>query len=346
MPGLVNAHAHLELPALMNSLRSRDYASWVLNLLKTKASLRIRDYHAAVRNNIRNLIRSGTTTVAEITTHNVSPEILAKSGLRAVVYHEVIAMRPGSTISLPPRKRDSTLIHHGLSPHSPHTVSEEGLVVLRRHAKKHKLSLCMHVAETKDELLLLRRRKSGLERLYAAAGWDREWAPRAHSSFQYLDRLGLLGPGFLAVHAVHASAYDVGILARAGASVAHCPRSNQTLRVGAMKLRAILDAGIPVGLGTDSLASVPTLNLWDEMRAALRMHMAKGMTARDILLLATLGGAKAIGLEDEIGSLEVGKKADIIAVPSPRKTTADIYADLLKETDFCLMTMVDGRKLY
>jgi cytosine/adenosine deaminase-related metal-dependent hydrolase len=346
LPGLVNLHAHLELPALMTSLRSNGYASWVLSLLKAKAGLTVQDYISAARNNIRDLIRSGTTTVAEISTHNVSPAILKKSGLRAIEYHEVLGMRPDRPVASPSLPRNSTLVRHGLSPHSPHTLSESSLRGIAFLAKRRKIPLCMHVAETKDELRLLQRKKSSLDKLYAAAGWDLEWAPRADSSFQYLDRLGMLGPGFLAVHAVHAGADDISIIARTGASVAHCPRSNRALRVGTMDLRAMLNAGVPVGLGTDSLASSPTLNLWDEMRAAYAMHRSRGLTPADILNMATRGGAEALGMQQRIGTLEKGKQADCIVLPLPRKDTGNLCSDLLRETKSSIMTMVNGKVLY
>jgi cytosine/adenosine deaminase-related metal-dependent hydrolase len=348
LPGLVNVHTHLELPSIPMSHSSRDYATWVLNLLKEKAHLTLASYRSAVRRNVAELIRSGTTTVAEISSHNVSPLILAESGLRAVVYLEVISMRPdpdAATVS-PPLPRDTALVSYGLSPHSPHTVSEPALRALLSYAKTRDVPLSMHVAETKDEIRLLQRRKSGLDKLYAAANWDREWAPSGVSSFRYLGRLKALGPGFLVVHAVHATPDDIGILVRSGASVAHCARSNHRLHVGTMNLRAFLDARIPVGLGTDSLASAETLNLWDEMRSALKTHRAENISARDILHLATMGGAKAIGLEAEIGSLEAGKKADIIAIRLPKGASGDLYTDLLKETRACLMTMVNGRRLH
>jgi 5-methylthioadenosine/S-adenosylhomocysteine deaminase len=204
----------------------------------------------------------------------------------------------------------------------------------------------MHVAETVDEIRLFQGKRSGLQRIYAAAGWDTTWAPRARSSFKYLSRTGILGPAFLAVHAVHTDEADRNIIKRAGAGIAHCPRSNASLSVGNMPLDRFLRARIPVGLGTDSLASVRTLNLWDEMRYALRIHRSKGITAEDILRIATLGGAAALGMDREIGSLEPGKRADCIAVPLPSRNTGDLSADLLRETKSCMMNMVNGKILY
>jgi 5-methylthioadenosine/S-adenosylhomocysteine deaminase len=113
-----------------------------------------------------------------------------------------------------------------------------------------------------------------------------------------------------------------------------------------MPLAGFLRAHIPVGLGTDSLASVPTLNLWDEMRYALRIHRTSGITAEDILRIATIGGAKALGMDKELGSLEPGKRADLIAVPLPSRDTGCLSSDLLRETKSCTMSMVNGKIIY
>jgi aminodeoxyfutalosine deaminase len=347
MPGLVNVHAHLELPHLLRRIRADVYSQWVLNLLRAKRRLDADHYRAAAAKNIASIIGSGTTTVADISTHGASCSALARSGIRAAVFHEIISMGHGPCrLKVPRCDRSSRLIRHGMSPHSPHTVSETMLMAVQRAAAKYRMNISMHVAETGDELSLLQGKASGLDRLYAAAGWDTTWAPRARSSFEYLMRLGILGPKFLAVHAVHADDADIAIIKRSGAGIAHCPRSNHALGVGKMRLASFLKAGIPVGLGTDSLASAPSLNLWDEMRYAYRVHRSSGISAGDILRLATLGGARALGMDGTIGSLEPGKKADIIAVPLPAKDTGELCSDLLRETKSCIMTMVNGNIIY
>jgi cytosine/adenosine deaminase-related metal-dependent hydrolase len=348
LAGLINVHAHLELPPLLVRIQADRYSRWVLNLLRAKKNLTRADYTAASKVNIGSLIASGTTTVADICTHGVSPAILNRSGLRAVIYEELISMDRKFRLPIVPRisRPASPLIQYGISPHSPHTVSETTLKSIQRAALTNGMSICMHVAETRDELSLLRGKASGLDDLYAAAGWDTAWAPRARSSFEYLQRTGILSPRFLAVHAVHIDDGDIAIIKRSGVVIAHCPRSNRALGVGKMRLAAFLEAGIPVGLGTDSLASSPSLNLWDEMRYACRIHRSSGITPAVILSLATLGGAKALGMDREIGSLEPGKKADIIAVPLPKKDTGDLPSDLLRETKSCIMSMVNGNIIY
>ncbi len=346
MPGLVNLHTHLELPPLLDAVRAPAFPDWVLNLVRAKRNLTTRDYASAATQNIKTLLQSGTTTVGEICTHGTSPELLKQSGLRAVVFHEIISMGPSSLVprlSSLASHPSSNLVQFGISPHAPHTVSEAMLLRIRDTSRKKNLRLAMHVAESKDEIRLLQGEKSGFEKLYRAAGWDPAWAPSADSPFQYLHRLGLLNEHFLAVHVIHVTDKDIRLIKKTRTFVAHCPRSNRETWVGKMSLRKFLDAGIVVGLGTDSLASSPSLNLWDEMRYAYRVHRRDGVSALDIFRLATAGGAKALSREKDIGSIEPGKKADVIAISLPEKSTGDPYSDLLRETESCMMVMVNGK---
>lgn len=348
LPGLVNLHAHLELPPLLDTIRADTFPDWVINLIGKKKGLTAGDYSRAARQNIKTLMRTGTTTVADICTHNVSPAILQKSGLRAFIFHEIISMNPSSFL---PRLSSlitsrSRLIQAGISPHAPYTVSEATLRAINQFSRKKDIRLAMHVAESKDEVRLLQRKRNGFDKLYRSAGWDVSWAPNGSSPFEYLNRIGVLSSNLLAVHAVQVTDTDIMLIKKSKVSVAHCPRSNEETGVGRMPLKKFLDEEITVGLGTDSLASSPSLNMWDEMRYALQLHRRDGITAGDVLKLATSGGAKALGMEKEMGTLERGKKADLIAVPLPTKNTGDIYSDLLRDTKSCTITMVNGNILY
>jgi len=353
MPGLVNLHSHLELPPLLDRVCAKTFPDWIINLIRAKQSLSNRDYQSATSININALIQTGTTTVGEICTHGVSPALLKQSGLRAVVFHEIINMGSGireqerSTFKVQgSNERQTGLIRCGISPHSPYTVSEPVLRDIKMLTNKRHLRIAMHIAESKDEIRLLQRKKNGLEEIYRLAGWDLDWAPRGDSSIEYLKGIGFLSPNLLAVHAVQVSDADIEIINKSNVSVAHCPRSNKETRVGKMPLKKFLDAGVIVGLGTDSLASSPSLNMWDEMRYAYQIHRRSGVSAEEIFRLATINGAKALGLDKEIGSLEPGKKADMIAVSLPRKDTGNLYSDLLRETKSCIMSMVNGKILY
>jgi aminodeoxyfutalosine deaminase len=348
MPGLVNLHCHIELPFLLDSIRAASFPDWILRLIATKKKLVIADYERAASTNISTLIRTGTTTVAEICTHGVSPDFLKKSGLRAVIFHEIISMGPKTPVLRlsSSASRPTSLVRTGLSPHSPYTVSTPALLEILRFSKKRAVPLAMHIAESKDEINLLRRKKSGLEKLYRHAHWDLAWAPQGSSAIEYVDRIGLLSSHFLAVHAVRINDSDIACMKRTKTPAAHCPRSNMETKVGKMPLRRLFDAGINVGLGTDSLASSPSLSMWDEMRFAYKIHKQNGISARDVLTMATISGAKALFLDNDIGTIEPGKKADMIAAPLPSKNTGNFYSDLLRETKSSLITMVNGRILY
>ncbi len=350
MPGLVNLHTHLELPAFPDRIHVKTFPDWILKFIKAKKKLHLFDYCRTAKENIRTLIETGTTTAAEIVSHGVSPALLCKSGLRALVFHEIIDIRPGSEIQGSVlHKRSSpaaTRVRYGISPHTPYTVSESLLQQVATISRQENIRLCMHIAESKSEIDLLRRKRSDLEKLYRFANWDLAWAPRGSSSFEYLKRIRFLSSKLLAVHAVYVTDGDIKIIKKARVAVAHCPRSNRELRAGKMPLKKFLDAGITVGLGTDSLASSPSLNMWDEMRYAYKIHRQDGVSAEDIFRIATIGGARALGLENEVGTLVPGKRADIIAVPLPGENTGNLYSDLLRESKFSIMNMVDGRILF
>ncbi|HEX7024263.1 MAG TPA: amidohydrolase family protein, partial [Gemmatimonadales bacterium] len=167
------------------------------------------------------------------------------------------------------------------------------------------------------------------------------------SSIEWLDRHGVLGPATLCIHAIQLTAGDIALLGRRGAAVAHCPLSNARHRHGAAPLAALRAAGIRVGLGTDSVASVGRLDLLAEARAARALG---GLDAAATLALATLEGARALGLEREIGSLAVGKWGDVVALAGPREglTGPDSAAEyaLTGNPGSVRLTVLGGRVVY
>jgi 5-methylthioadenosine/S-adenosylhomocysteine deaminase len=240
------------------------------------------------------------------------------------------------------------LLEVGVSPHATYSVSPGLFRVCRDIQQRFGLKAAIHVAESSAEIEYLRSGTGEIRtRLLPTTGWGDVPPPILGATpVQYLHRLGFLDAKCLVIHAVHLTEADLEILGRTRIAVAHCPRSNAYLDVGRMPLKALRDLGVPVGLGTDSLASAESLSLWDEIRFA---HQAHGglLSPAEWIRMATVEGARALGLDREIGTLEPGKRADLTAVALDGPE-ADPYGFLLHEARATkvLLTTVDGRLRY
>jgi cytosine/adenosine deaminase-related metal-dependent hydrolase len=190
------------------------------------------------------------------------------------------------------------------------------------------LPIAIHIAESVEEGRFVR----GGEGPFADAWKRREIEVPVHGvgPLTYVDRLGLLGPRTLAIHAIDVSAEEISRLKETGTAVAHCPKSNLKLGHGIAPLREFLDQGIRVGLGTDSVASNNAVDMFEEMRLAVylqasRLGDPRAVTSHEALRMATLGGAACLGLEGETGSLEGGKRADFVVIDLDTPATRPVY---------------------
>jgi aminodeoxyfutalosine deaminase len=359
LPGLVNSHTHLELSAFRGFTRPSGFARWMLHLLLARGRLDPADYQASALWGAYECLRCGTTSVADTAYDGPGVARAAReAGLRARVYQEVFglddavlsaamerleaavariqdeavtasrdgASRTAASCAAPP-------VEAGVSPHAPYTVSARLYREAARFARRAGLRLATHVAESPAEVELLAKGTGAIPRTYRAARmWNAgDWTPPGVSPVAYLWGADALGPQTLVIHAVQVDGTDIATLAASGAAVAHCPRSNARLRCGSAPVGALLAAGVLVGLGTDSLASNASLDMFAEMRAALRAAAeraaagdsnAAAVTAERVLRMATLEGAAALGWADRTGSLEPGKVADVIAVKLPSGRSA------------------------
>ena len=196
--------------------------------------------------------------------------------------------------------RDEPLLRFCLAPHAPYTVSDKSFAKVLTYAEQLNVPIHMHVHETRDEI-------------------SQSMAQYGVRPIERLARLGLLGPNLIAVHAVHLEPEEIALLAQQGCHVAHCPASNLKLASGISPIGSLIKAGVNIGLGTDGAASNNRLDLFGEMRLAALLakaasNQADVLPAHEALAMATIHGAKALGLDSEIGSLEIGKAADLIAV--------------------------------
>jgi 5-methylthioadenosine/S-adenosylhomocysteine deaminase len=356
LPGLVNCHTHLELSGLSSQqLVNGTFVLWLAALIEKRRGIPVAEQAAAAEAGARRLIESGTTCVGEVSTAGLSLAALLSLGLRGVVYREILGLTPGEA----ERRCDAAradlqgmqqmarggLLRVGLSPHSPYSLSEELFRACGAMLRGSHLPCCIHAAESREEVEFLSTGRGAISDLLYTAVGCRVPPPRrrAQSPIEYLDGLGALAWRPLLIHAVHVDAADIPRMVRSGVSVAHCPRSNARLSDGVAPVADFLAHGIPVGLGTDSLASVPTLDLWDEMRAALAAQRGR-LAPGEVLDMATRGGARALGLADQVGSLEVGKRADLIAVPAGAVVASDPAGSLIAMTrgEDVLLSLVEG----
>lgn len=316
VPGLVNAHAHLELSSLGSPPTAGDFIGWILEVVRRKRACDLEELGRGIARGAAECHRLGQAAVADVLSAADGEKHYPKEGPRVLVFPEVIAPHAAQAIHCLERALAvcpaGAARLAGLSPHSPYTVGAEAYAACARAASERGLRLMTHLAESADEMVFCRGERGGVtDRLYPALGLDPPVPPGAHP-VDWLDRLGLLGPGTLLVHGVHLGPAHVDLVGRRGAGVVLCPRSNRYLGVGRAPGRALLQAGVTVGLGTDSLLSAGDLDLWKDAAAAVEDY---GWSPEEALRAATLGGAALLGAGGATGSFAPGSRADILAVP-------------------------------
>ena len=313
LPGLVNTHTHA--PMVMYRGLADDLAlmDWLQKYIfpaeaKTVSPEMVR---VGTRLAALEMIQSGTTTFADM--YYFEEEIARATkaaGLRGVLGETIIGF-PVADAKTPAEALKRTeafmrefagddLITAVPAPHSPYTVDEPTLRAIRELADRYKVPILIHLAETEDEVNIIRE-KHGM-------------SPTA-----WLDSLGFLRPNVVAAHCVWLTDDDIAIMKRAGAAVSHNPESNMKLASGVAPVPKYLAAGITVGLGTDGAASNNDLDMFGAMRQTAFLHKLasrdpRAVPATAVLEMATIGGARALGLDKRVGSLEAGKRADLIVV--------------------------------
>lgn len=327
LPGLVNVHAHPELALFRGGLEDLRFRDWILRLVGSKRSaLRDPDYHVAARWTMVESLRAGITTLAATEMSAAGARALREAGMRGVVYRETFGPDPAQVDDSMAelrcavdtlRREETELVRIGISPHAPYTVSDALFAAAAGYALAEGLPVAIHVAESEAEDELVKRGGGDFAPGLRTRGI--ETPVRGRSTVEMLDRLGVLRTRPLLIHCVRLDGDDVRRLADTGSAVAHCPVANARLGHGAAPYPELREAGVPVGLGTDSVGSNNRLDLLEEARVASIVHRAARrapdlLPAADLLRLCTLDGARVLGLDDRIGSLEPGKDADLCAV--------------------------------
>jgi 5-methylthioadenosine/S-adenosylhomocysteine deaminase len=369
LPGFVDVHTHLEYSVFRGLVDDAPYSKWKMQLLEKEKRLEPKDWDDSAELGVLEAIQSGITTVADMTSTGASLRAATAAGLRGIFYRAVATMdRSRVTEVIADALEDiatwrlfaeGSPVRIGIAPHSPYSCHPQVYRAVGELARIEGLPVATHVAGTKDEYNFVKWGSSPMAYDVQNAGdWDEfPWMPTGVSPMRYLLQYGVFDvPNFVAVHAVHLDDDDFQILVDYDVAVAYCPRCNAKLGMGVAPLKRFMDRGIRIGIGTDSPASNNTIDFFDEMRIGLLMQRAvtldvESFTAARMIRMATIWGARALRMEDEVGSLEPGKQADIVVVDlskSHQIPTQDPYGAIVHATnqENVAMTMVGGKVLF
>ena len=324
LPGLVNAHTHLELSWMRGRIpETDDFDGWIRRIieLKNEAAAHGDVVAAAIDDAIREARAFGTVLVGDITNTLASSGPLRSHGMAAVVFHELLGFRSEDAAALMQEAAarlqnapGSELVRHTLAPHAPYSVSPALIGLIRAALQRDPFArTSVHLGESAAEIEFLKKGtgpcRTGLERM---GKWDASWVAPKSGPVEYLDRMGFLDDRILVVHGVRFVAAELKRLAALGSTLVTCPRGNVRTGAGEPPIEDFFESGVRVAVGTDSLASVPDLNLFAELEEMRRL--APGLPARLLIESATINGARALGFDADFGTVDSGKRAALITV--------------------------------
>ncbi len=363
-PGFVNVHSHLELTALRGRLEDLSFFDWIRTLTRLRGEqMSAADLEVSAQWGVVEAARAGITTLADTETSGAGFRAMREGGLRGIAYQEVFGPDPmQAKKSLTGLKRrlealrpeETDLVRLGISPHAVYSVSSLLFRLVIEYAERQALPVAIHCAESQAEDDFLRSGQGPFAQFLRERGIA--WTPPRVSAIRYLSDLNVLRVKPLLIHAVRATEEDIGLLTFHGASVAHCPKSNARFGHGIAPVSQMRQRGVRVGLGTDSVASNNVCDLLDEGRFAQLLGRATQgdgqlLPAAALLQWMTLDGACALGLDDRIGTLEVGKEADLVGISLAGPHLEPVYDPVAALVTAAtgrdvVLTVVQGRVIY
>ncbi len=350
MPGIVNGHNHAAMTLLRGVADDMRLMDWLENYIFPAESTLVDPDFVRVGTQLAMLemIRTGTTTFVDMYYYEDDvAQVVGDAGLRGVLGETILDMPTPDAASVDEALAyterflqnwaDHPRVTAAVAPHAPYTVGPETLRRTAALARRYNAPLLIHLAETRDELQQIKSRYG-------------------RTPVQHLESIGFLGPDVLGAHSIWVDAADIATLAERGVGVVHNPESNMKLASGTMPIEALRDAGVSVGLGTDSAAGNNDLDMFGAMLTTALLHKQMNadptaMPAAEVVALATIEGARALGMGEAIGSLEVGKRADVIVIDGEAANLVpryDPYSHLAYAArgDNVKISMVDGRVLF
>ena len=333
-PGLINGHTHVPMVLFRGLADDLDLQEWLTKYIFPAEAKNVTEEFVRVgaRLGLAEMIRGGTTTYCDMYYfEDAIADETAKAGVRGVLGETIIdfpvadnktnAEGMAYVEKFVARWKGHELVVPAIAPHAPYTVSEEHLKAVRAFSDRTGAPIVTHISETKREV-------------------DDSVKAKGASPVAYLDRIGFLNDRVIAAHMVWPQGTDIAILKRRGVGVVHNPQSNMKLASGVAPVPQMVKENLLVGLGTDGAASNNDLNMWEEMDTVAKLHKVftgdpKVISAQQAFELATIRGAQALHLEKEIGSLEIGKRADLLVIDRDTLNQIplyNVYSDLVYAT--------------
>jgi cytosine/adenosine deaminase-related metal-dependent hydrolase len=351
MPGLINAHAHLELTALYGQLTTfSSFTDWIAQLIDRRRLWTREQFLDSARAGAHAALTSGTTLVGDVTSSGFAWEAACGTDLRHVVFQEAIGLDPADAdqvLSQIQSMLDGTspnpLLMPGLSPHAPYSVSPELYRRLAGMARSRRLLLATHIAETKAEIQFLETGTGEFKDFLSGRGiLPDHWRYPELAPIAYLDSLGVLGQSCILIHCNYLDEESIRRILRTRSSVVYCPRSHNFFGHDTHPVRKLLDSGINVALGTDSLASNSSLSMLDEMR--FLYNARKDIKPEEIFRAATLNGAAALSFGGFLGRLRRGYWADLTVLEIPEGLGSRLLlTHMLEGAGECVATIIQGK---
>jgi cytosine/adenosine deaminase-related metal-dependent hydrolase len=350
LPGLVNAHAHLEYGPRFADLATSGlpFSQWIAQLMGRRQGLTEHDWQVEARGSAHQLLKTGTTAVADIVTVGPAVTVARSLGLQGISYGELAGVDARGWPQAWERLEGILGVGAtGISPHTVYTLSNQVFRDMVDAARRRGLRLHPHLAETSDEAEWVLSGTGAFAGMVERFGFDFELmgVGAGTSPVQHCDELGGLGPDVHVAHGVHVDAADRALLRDRQTVVALCTRSNAVLQAGEAPVADYLSEGSPLALGTDSLASSPDLDLMAEARAARDLARRQGLERPEegLVRALTLGGAQAVG--QDLGTLREGGRADLAVFDVP--VDGDPYVDLVEHgAGRCVATVLGGRLVH
>ena len=355
MPGMINAHTHLEFPAAATTRFTGGFTAWLEGMIQLRSRRTLSDYQRTWRSGAAESLASGVTTVANIESRAENlPELWDGTPLRVFSFFEVTNVRSGldgkSALKFPleqARKLKNPRGQNGLSPHAAYSARADLLRETARASRKHGLRVTSHLGESKEEHEMFLK-KSGALHSWLGERFEPFAESLGFSPVEIFNRAGLLSPRFLAVHLNQMARGDLARISRSRASVVHCPRSHAYFGHEPFPWRSLHRKKVNCCLGTDSRSSLsspasgklPVLSMLEEMR---EFQAAHSLSPAQVLMMATQNGARALGMEKTLGDLIAGKNADLVALKIDGRKPVE---EIVQACPPVCFSMIDGEIVF